>query len=252
MRQSVPGYADPDLRAGGGGIQCITAYNTRILFQLFARPVGQPLVPSLHAVAVPGGYLEDNDSGVYPARVFPALFKIKIGVRQQIGFVEQHDGGVMEHLRVFERFILTFGDGEDDHLVVLTKVKGGRADQVADIFYHQQIQVVEVKIIGAVHYHVGIQMAAGTGVDLAYRYSGRGDAPGIVVGLLVPLDDGKMELVRQLPQGTFKQGRLAGAGGTDQIQDENPLFPEQRAVEARQAVVFAQDIFLDGNLRPRS
>ncbi len=38
------------------------------------------------------------------------------------------------------------------------------------------------------HHHMGIQVAAGTGIDLLDRHAGGGDPAGIVVGLLIPFD----------------------------------------------------------------
>jgi len=97
---------------------------------------------------------------------------------------------------------------------------------------------------------VGIQMTAGAGIDLPYRDTGGGDAPGIVVGLLVPFDDGKAQFVRQVAQSPFKQRGLAGTGRTDQIQDKDPLVFEQGTVETGQAVVFAENILFDADGRP--
>ena len=76
------------------------------------------------------------------------------------------------------------------------------------------------------------------------------DAPGIVVGLLVAFNDGAAEFVRQVAQGPLQQRGLAGAGRADQVKDKNPFLFEQGAVEACQAVVFAQDILFDGDSGP--
>jgi len=155
---------------------------------------------------------EDDDARAYAASILLAFLDIEISVRQQVDLVEQHDGRVMEHLGVLERFVFPFGDGKNDDLVVFSQVEGGRADQIADIFDQQYVKIVQVKVLGAVHNHVGIQMAPGAGVDLAHRDSGSGDALGIVIGLLVAFDDGEAEFVRQVTQGPFQQGCLAGAG----------------------------------------
>src|SRR6266702_4308922 len=93
-------------------------------------------------------------------------------------------------------------------------------------------------------------MASGAGVDLAHRNPRSGDAPGVVIGLLITFDDGEAELLRQVMQGTFEQGRLAGTGRADQVQDKNSLFLEYGAVKTGQAVVFTQNVFFDGDLRP--
>ncbi|OGU16484.1 MAG: hypothetical protein A2076_03640 [Geobacteraceae bacterium GWC2_53_11] len=95
-------------------------------------------------------------------------------------------------------------------------------------------------------------MAAGAGVDLADRHTGGGDALGIVVGLLVPFDNGAAQRTGQVAQGALQQGRLAGAGGADQVEDKNPFVLEQGAVKGCQSVVLAQDVLFDGNGFPRN
>jgi hypothetical protein len=97
---------------------------------------------------------------------------------------------------------------------------------------------------------MGIKMATGAGVDLAHRHSGGGNALGVVVGLLVPFYNRKAEFPGQVTEGPFQQSCFSRTGGTDQIEDENPLFLEQRTIEACKAVVFAKDILFDTDLRP--
>ena len=114
--------------------------------------------------ALSGRDFEDDDAGADAARVLLAFLDVEVEMRQQVGLVEQHDCRVVKHLRVFERFVLTFGDGKNGDLVVFPQVERGRTDEVANVFDQQHVQVVEVEALGAVHDHVGIQMAAGSGV----------------------------------------------------------------------------------------
>jgi hypothetical protein len=97
-------------------------------------------------------------------------------------------------------------------------------------------------------YHVGIQVAPGTGVDLRDRRTGGGYPPGVIVGLLVSLDDGAAEFPRQVFEGPFQDGRLAGTGGAYQVQGKYPFLPEKCAVHRGKAVVLGQDIGLDLDL----
>jgi hypothetical protein len=94
--------------------------------------------------------------------------------------------------------------------------------------------------------HVGVQMTAGAGVDLLHRHSGRRDAPGIVVGLLVPLNDGTADLAAQVFQGPLKNGGLAGAGRADQIEGEDSFVCEEPSVAVCQTVVLGEDVGFDG------
>jgi hypothetical protein len=90
-------------------------------------------------------------------------------------------------------------------------------------------------------------MASCSGVDLADRDTGCGDTPGIVIGLLVTFDNCEAEFMGQFAQGTLQQGSFAGAGRADQVKNKNPFILEQGAVKTCQTVVFAKDIFFDGN-----
>jgi hypothetical protein len=102
------------------------------------------------------------------------------------------------------------------------------------------------------HDHVSIQMASGAGIDLAHRNPGGGNASGVVIGLLIPFNDGTAEFAGQIPERAFQQGCFAGAWRTDQIQNKNTLFFEQGTVETGKSVVFAKDIFFDRNFRSLS
>jgi hypothetical protein len=102
------------------------------------------------------------------------------------------------------------------------------------------------------HDHVGIQVASGAGVDLAHRNPGGGDASGVVIGLLIPFNDGTAEFYGQISERAFQQGCLAGTWRTDQIQNKNAFVFEQGAVKTGKAVVFAKDILSDRNLRSLS
>jgi hypothetical protein len=94
--------------------------------------------------------------------------------------------------------------------VGLAKIKGSRADQVADVLDKQDIQLIQIKGLSGMHHHMGIQMAAGTGIDLLDRHAGGGDPAGIVVGLLVTLDHRAAVTTGQISQGTLQQGGLTG------------------------------------------
>ena len=182
-----------------------------------------------------------------PCRVFLTLGHIKGQVRQQIHLVQQHQPGVVEHLGVFERLVLPFGHGEHHHLVGLAKIKGSRADQVADVLDKQDIQLIQIKGLSGMHNHMGIQVAAGAGVDLLDRYAGGGDPTGVVIGLLITFDHGTAIVSGQVPQGALQQGGLAGTGGGDQVQHQDAFFPEQCPIKGGQPVVLGQHILFYGD-----
>ena len=80
--------------------------------------------------------------------------------RQEVALVEQHDVGGLEHVGVFEGFVLALGDREDGHLVVFPQVEGGGADQVADVFDEKQRFLGRPQPFQRVADHVGVEVAA--------------------------------------------------------------------------------------------
>jgi hypothetical protein len=99
--------------------------------------------------------------------------------------------------------------------------------------------------------HMGIQMTSCAGVDLPYRNSGGRDPHGVIVGLLVSLDNGKAEFLPQVVQGALKDAGLAGTGRTDKVQDKNTLAKKEVPVFPRQTVVLGKDIGFDSNFPGR-
>lgn len=222
-----------------------TRGNPRLFLSLFTFHIlPQPAVPRRHPLPAPAGNLEDGDGRVDPAGHLPALGHVKIHVGEEVHLVEKHDIGGMEHLGVLERLVLPLGYGEDHHLVVLPQVEGSWTDQVPHILDEEEVQVGEVEMIDGMADHVGIQVAAGTGVYLLHRNPGRRDPPGVVVSLLVTLNDGAPYFSRKVPQGPFQDGGLAGSGGADQVQHEQFPGSEELPVPFGKVAILRQQIGL--------
>ena len=128
-----------------------------------------------------------------------------------------------------------------------SQIKRRRADQVADILDHQDVGGVEIKMFDPVADHVGVEMAAGTGVDLVDGGSGRGNAVGIVAGLLIPFEDGKADLVFEQRNRLFEQGGFSGAGRADQVQGKDPVGGKVFTVVRCQVVVLGQQVFFNSD-----
>ena len=88
-------------------------------------PPGQPVVPVGQAVAGRRGDLQHLDIRVHPLGKIDALLDIEVQVRQKVDLVENHQVGLVEHVRVFERLVLALGHREHDDLVGLAEVEGG-------------------------------------------------------------------------------------------------------------------------------
>jgi hypothetical protein len=139
----------------------------------------------------PGRDLEDPDRGVDPAGKGFAPRDIEIDMRQQIDLVEEHQIGMVKHGRVFQRFVLSLGHTQHHHFVMLAEIEGRGADQVTDVLDKQDIQTGKIEVFHGMGDHMGVEMAARSGIDLFDRHPGSGDARRIVIGLLIPLDHGK-------------------------------------------------------------
>jgi hypothetical protein len=85
-------------------------------------------------------------------------------------------------------------------------------------------------------------MTAGAGIYLLHGGSGSGNAHGIVVGLLISLDDSEIQFPLQVTQGPFQNSRFAGAGRTYQVQNKHTFLCEEHSVPCSQPVIFGKDI----------
>ena len=88
-------------------------------------------------------------------------------------------------------------------------------------------------------------MTALAGVDLDGRRAGRADALGVIGGLLVALDHRQRQTSMQALDGVHQQRGLAGAGTGHQVQREDAVLLEVRAVLRGIIVVLCQDVALD-------
>ena len=68
--------------------------------------------------------------------------EVEVEVRQQVDLVDQHQLAGAEHQRVLERLVLALGDRGDHDPRVLADVELGRADEVADVLDHQQVDAL--------------------------------------------------------------------------------------------------------------
>ena len=81
-----------------------------------------------------------------------------------------HELAGAEHQRVLERLVLALGDRADHHARVLADAELGRADEVADVLDHQQVELVERQLRQRRAHHVRVEVAlaaeARAGVEL--------------------------------------------------------------------------------------
>ena len=78
---------------------------------------------------------------------------------QQVDLVDHDQLAGAEHQRVLERLVLALGDRADHHPGVLADPELGRADEVADVLDHQQVDLLERQVGDRRADHVGVEVA---------------------------------------------------------------------------------------------
>ena len=78
---------------------------------------------------------------VHRVEVGEEAVEVEVEVREQVDLVDQHELAGAEHQRVLERLVLALGDRGDHHPRVLADAELGRADEVADVLDHEQVDV---------------------------------------------------------------------------------------------------------------
>ena len=171
--------------------------------------------------------------------------EVAVDVRQQVGLVHHHQVGGREHLRVLQRLVVALGHGDHDHAAVLAHVEQRRADQVADVLDEQQRPLARVQRAERPLDHRGVEVAAGTGVDLDGVGAGAGDALGIGRGLLVALDHADLAAARGLGDGALQQRGLARSRRAHQVDCPDPAPLQPGPVVRREVVVVREHALLD-------
>ena len=169
----------------------------------------QPSVPSLHSFPCGSGQLNHFDLWIDLFGVGDRASNIEFDVRQQINFVQDHQFAGAKHVRIFQRFVFAFGDGQDDYFGALAQIEERRANQVADVFDKQQRVRRGSKTLKSAPQHIGFQMTASAGIDLHRLAAGGANAFGIVDSFLIAFDDADINLTFQIKYRLFQQRRLA-------------------------------------------
>ena len=71
---------------------------------------------------------------------------------------------------------------------MVTEVKTGGADQIADILDKENVQGFKVHLMEGIMHHMGIKMAGASGRDLAGGDPFAADAVGIILGFQIALN----------------------------------------------------------------
>ncbi|CAI8740595.1 protein of unknown function [Methylocaldum szegediense] len=180
-------------------------------------------------------------------QIADAALEVETQIRQQIDLVDQDQIGAMEHVRVFQRFVLALGDREHDHADRFAQIEHGRTDQIADVLDEQNAVIAGFQILHTMADHVRVQVAALAGIDLQHRNAGGAYALRIVLGLLVAFDHADVEPLLEFRDAALQQRGLAGTGARKQVNGQNAVAFEKLPVASGMGVVAAEDVLFDAN-----
>ena len=143
------------------------------------------------------------------ADVFDGEMAIQPDRVGEIHFREDDRGGVVKNRRILFRFVFALGHRGEHDLLVFPEIKGGGADEIADVFDKEEFGLREVEVFDGVQHHVGIEMADVASGDLDGGDTGFAEAAGIIVGGAIPDDRGTADAVTECGDRFFQKGRFA-------------------------------------------
>ncbi len=132
-------------------------------------------------------------------------------MRQQVGLVDDHEIGGAEHVRVLQRLVITLRHRDDDDLGLLPDVEERRAHEVPHVLDEQQRALARRQSLDRLLHHRGVEVTAGSGVDLDGACPGVLDPLCVEQRLLVSLDDADLPAALELGDGALEKRGLARA-----------------------------------------
>lgn len=166
---------------------------------------------------------------------------------KQIHFVEQDQLCGPEHVRVFGRLIIAFGDGSDNDPRPFAEVEQCRADEIADILNKEHGTGWRIELAKRVADHGCIQMTPCTGVDLNDAAAAVANAFGVPRRFLVAFDDLDGEFLPKIANGSFEQRGLSGSRRTHQVEGADVSGGEPSAIPFRQALIFREEFLFESD-----
>jgi len=125
---------------------------------------------------------------------------------------------------------------------MLAEVERGGTHEIADILDEQQIKPRERQLMQSLVYEICVEMTGGARRNLHGRYAASTDARRVILGLQVALDDRDPVALGQRVDGGFKQRGLSRPRRGHQIDDQDTVLIEVRAIMRGETVVRAAQI----------
>ena len=96
-------------------------------------------------------------------------FLVKIEHRKRIYFIENNSRRSLEHARVLQRLIVSFGNAQNHGFHVFAQIKIGRTNQIAHIFNNNEIDRIKIEHINRTTNHVAFKVTCATRINLHSR-----------------------------------------------------------------------------------
>ena len=199
------------------------------------------------ALAGFGGDREDLHAGVALPRELRDLVQVKIKIRKHVRLVDDHCAAALEDERVFERLVVSLGDGQDHQIQMRAGVKFCRTDKIADILQNDEIQPLRSKLPQTLAGHGGVEMAHAARVQLNDLRAGARDGVRVDVGVDIRLHHAHAQRLLQQRQQAQQRRRFSGAGRGHQIDEAGALRAQLGAKGRGLCVVIGKDALLDFN-----
>ena len=146
---------------------------------------------------------EDRRGGIDSMQADLEPRDIERHVRQEIALVQDDEMRRLEHVGILRRLVVALRHAGHHDPGRLAQVEQGRAHEVADVLDHQHRPGRGVEPPAGVGDHPGVEMAHRPGVDLDDRRAASGDPAGVVVRLLIAVDDRPGPRAAKVPERAF-------------------------------------------------
>ena len=158
-------------------------------------------------------YREYFNIGISHFRKLNDLVHVEIKIRQNVDLVDYKRIADLEYKRIFQRLVVSLRNGEDHGVFRGARVKLRRANEVADVFENDEVEIVRSHFRKSLTGHVCVEVAHAAGVQLDHLFNARmRDALGVNVGVYIRFHYADVHFIAELFD-RARQGRCLAAAG---------------------------------------
>ena len=132
LTQALIGYDCPD------GIRAYSVVMVMMERLHFRVTLGQIFEPGFHTCSGGCADLEELHIRIYAQDIGFYALNLRVDIRQKVNLIDYTDLASLEHVGIFQRFVITLGYREDDHASALAEIKHGWTNKISNILDKQQ------------------------------------------------------------------------------------------------------------------